>query len=217
MNIAVLGGSGRIGQLIIKLAEERGHAVVGSVSSRGNLLDLLEDSDIVIDFSAPDATMQLLQINQNTPLVIGTTGLSDEHFVLMQRQKNRVFYSANMSVEVAIIEEFLIKYSKFFAKYDANILEIHHKCKKDSPSGTAVMLGNAIGKNVAFQSQRCGNIVGIHEISFTNKYNRLSIKHESYSKELFANGAIDIAEWLLTKQPGFYQIRDYISDTLCFE
>ena len=215
MRISVLGYTGRVGSLIVDCIKKRRHEFVCGVSSRsGNVCDLT-NADVVVDFSSPTATMQLLQCDCVTPLVIGTTGLDDTHVEALRRsaKSKAVFYAANMSIGIAIINSMLEQYVAKLQKYDVDILDIHHKHKKDAPSGTAVMLGNTLkscGCNVSFASQRCGNIAGIHEISFTNSSERITIKHESYTKELFAKGAVDIAEWIVHQKPGLYSINDYL-------
>jgi 4-hydroxy-tetrahydrodipicolinate reductase len=220
-----------------------GLIVTGMVSSKGDVEHLFLDTDVVIDFSSPSGTVDMLAFSSRTesniPLVIGTTGLGEVHDKLMQdvARHTAIFYSPNMSIVVAIMNE-LIKIATRMLdtnEFDAEIFEAHHKGKRDAPSGTALMFGNTIATTrnqifqevaildrahhfrvrqpgeIGFASQRGGNIVGTHEVSFSGEFERLAIRHEANSKELFARGAIRIATWLRnTTTNGLYTMSDYI-------
>ena len=217
MRIGVCGCTGKTGALVVEYIKQRGHEFAYGVSSKSGDIDgLCANSDVVIDFSLPEVTESLLQHKFHVPLVIGTTGLRDTHIKLMNKaaETTAVFYSANMSVSIAVINMMLEKFVDTLRDYDVDILDVHHKRKKDAPSGTALMLGDTIrahGSNVHFESQRCGNIVGIHEISFTSDNDRLTIKHETYRKDVFAQNAVKIAEWISTQPPGLYSMREYLA------
>jgi 4-hydroxy-tetrahydrodipicolinate reductase len=176
-----------------------------------------------------------------TPLVIGTTGLSDEHFKNMSRISRMcpIFYSPNMSYAVAVMN-LLIRISSCLLdeSFDAEILDVHHRQKKDAPSGTSIMFGKTIAESrnrnlqdvanfsrlnsrgarelgeIGFSSQRCGNVAGMHEVSFSDLAERIKITHEAYSKAVFAKGAIGAARWLLSRSPAFYTMNDMLREKI---
>jgi 4-hydroxy-tetrahydrodipicolinate reductase len=119
--------------------------------------------------------------------------------------------------------------------FDVEILDIHHKLKKDAPSGTALMLGLTMAKarnrpfqdvarydakssrkrgEIGFSSQRCGSVCGVHEVSFSGDYERLEIRHEAYSREIFATGALKVAKWLIGKPHGYYTMNNFVGEHL---
>ena len=192
--------------------------------------------DIIIDFSAPEATMQVLDFAQKfkIPIVIATTGFSEEENAKIINASNTipVFQSANMSVEVCLVKNILKMIASKLDESDIEILETHHNRKKDAPSGTALLLANAIkecfpegekkiiygrdGKRekdeIGISALRGGNVVGEHSVYFYGKYETLEIKHSAISRDLFAEGALKAAEFLLERtEPGFYTMDDLIS------
>jgi 4-hydroxy-tetrahydrodipicolinate reductase len=246
MRVSVLGATGAMGQLVIKaILQENGMSVENKISSKDNIGDLFKNSEIVIDFSAPLATESMLKYavsnKTSTPLVIGTTGLSKMYSALMEEcaLTAPVFYSPNMSFLVAILNTVLYTLAKLLNEdFDVEILDSHHRLKKDAPSGTALMFGNVIAKarnrefdNVAnfvrhgiieprakgeigFSVQRSGSVVGTHEVSFMGDSENIKIKHEALSKEVFAKGAVQVAKWLVKQKNGFYTMNDFIKDLM---
>lgn len=197
--------------------------------------------DVVIDFSVPKATEEILAfcLKQRIPAVICTTALSDE---LIQKigEASRtipVFRSGNMSIGVNLMRV-LLKQARLTLgdAFDIEIIETHHNHKKDAPSGTALMLADAITEadgvshpyvygrsekdrrresgEIGFHSVRGGTIVGQHEVRFLGEDEEIAIRHEAYSKQVFAAGALKAAQFLLTKENGLFSMEDLVSDML---
>lgn len=198
-------------------------------------------TDVVIDFSVPSATEQILAfcLKKRIPAVICTTALSD---ALIQKiddasKEIPIFRSGNMSIGVNLMRVLLKQTRQTLGDtFDIEIVETHHNRKKDAPSGTALMLADAIREadgvthtyvygrsekdrrrekgEIGFHSIRGGTIVGQHEVRFLGQDEEISIRHEAYSKQVFAQGAMRAAEFLLTKKNGLYTMEDLVSDLL---
>lgn len=190
--------------------------------------DTLPQVDVVIDFSHPVLTTALLESSITAPLVIATTGEKDRLAELMQEkaQTQPVFFSANMSYGVHILTE-IIKYATpLLEQFDIEMIEKHHNQKVDAPSGTLVKLYDAIvesakpaaqpvydrheasekrdPKEIGISSIRGGTIVGEHEVIYAGHDEVISIKHSAQSKDIFASGALTVAQTLQHKQNGYY-------------
>ncbi len=181
-----------------------------------NFKNIKEKIDIIIDFSSPTVLKEELEfaIKNKTPVVIATTGLSENENNFIKRCSNQIpiFYSANFSLGIFIINK-LIKQAKEFLgqEFDVEIIEKHHKLKKDKPSGTALMLAKSVSlKNdyPVIHSVRAGNIVGEHEIIFAGTDEIISFKHTALSKQVFALGAIKACKFILSKTSGLYSMED---------
>ncbi len=198
---------------------------------------LLDNSDVVIDFSLPVGTENLLETaldGHPAALVIGTTGLSAHQFNLMQTasQNMPILYATNMSLGVAVLNKIVYMVSKTLANFDIEIVEQHHRYKKDAPSGTALTLAKSAadargldidkvrvsGRNgeigertkdeIAVMALRGGDIVGRHTVGFYNDGEFLELNHTATSRDTFAKGAIRAAKWLVSKENGLYSIND---------
>ncbi len=195
----------------------------------GNLLP-----DVIIDFSAPVATRSIAEFanDNNIPIVVATTGLSESDISSLKTLSKTipVFQSANMSFDVALFKNILKAMAVQLSDCDIEISETHHNRKKDAPSGTAKMLADTINEalgnskvlvygregqrqknEIGLSSIRGGNIVGEHTVQFFSENETLEIKHTSYSRKVFADGAVKAARFLLTKEPGFYNMDDLIA------
>ncbi|MDR0695236.1 MAG: 4-hydroxy-tetrahydrodipicolinate reductase [Holosporales bacterium] len=247
IRLSILGATGKMGQLVAKCAgKDRRFEVGNRISSRDAICDLFSNTDAVVDFSTPEATELMLEYGASmgelrTPLVVGTTGLSERHHELMLEcsKKAAVFCSPNMSFLVAVLNKALASIVKALAEdFDAEILDIHHKLKKDAPSGTAIMFGKTIAAarnqefgevanflgytcrerrkhgSIGFASQRCGTAIGTHEVTFAGQNESLKLRHEAYSKDIFAAGALQVTLWLVRQPNGFYTMDDYGQDLL---
>lgn len=234
-----------MGGLVIKSALREGFEISNKISSKNQISDLFLDTDVIVDFSCPVATESMLQsVNKerlSIPIVIGTTGLSEQCIELMHKCANfvQIFYSPNMSFLISIVNMMAYATAKLLDdSYDVEIHEVHHKFKKDAPSGTALMLGKTIAQarvkefekvarfnrygiiplrqegEIGFSVQRCGNTVGKHEISYVGEYETLKIKHTAHSKEIFARGAVKAIRWLIQQKPGFYTMNDFTRDRI---
>ena len=196
----------------------------------------LNSCDLVIDFSVADATQMLLEnaLKKPIPLVIGTTGLSSTQFDLLKKLSSSIpiLYSSNMSLGVAFLNKAVLDFSKNLKDFDIEIVETHHKDKKDSPSGTALSLaksaslgrglkledviitgrcGNIGGRTkdeIAVMSLRAGDIVGKHNVGFYGDGEYLELSHTATSRATFVRGALYAALWLKGKKEGLYDIYD---------
>ena len=205
-----------------------------------NLKLALEGAKAVIDFSTPDTSLECIKICEQTETahVIGTTGfdLAQEKEIFERSKKVVVVKAGNMSLGVNLLRSLVEKVSSSLdIDFDIEILEMHHRNKVDAPSGTALMLGEAAAKgkgkslpelriaaregisvgrqkgSIGFASLRGGGVVGEHEVSFTSDSERISIKHEAFSRDIFVNGAIKAALWSKEKKPGLYDMLDVLN------
>ena len=203
-----------------------------------NLNEIPEKPDVIIDFSVPVATFGALEYakNNNVPIVIATTGFTgEEEKRIMEYSKYiPVFKSANMSFSINMFEHLLKEIAPKLKDTDIEIVETHHNRKIDSPSGTAQMLANTINealggdytyeydrhnkhekrgaKEIGITSIRGGNIVGEHSVMFFGDYETFEIKHISYSRNVFAEGAVKAAKFIVGKDNGFYNMDDLVCE-----
>jgi 4-hydroxy-tetrahydrodipicolinate reductase len=203
------------------------------------LLPLLKGQVIIVEFSTPDATLEHVRLaaKKKVPMVIGTTGLNQAQLAEVKKLSRRtaILVSANMSLGVNLLVSLLGKVAKTLGDdYDVEIIEAHHRFKKDAPSGTALALGRAaaqgLGRNldavgingrkgivgertkqeIAMLSVRAGDIVGDHTVIFGGIGERLEFIHRAHSRETFAQGALRAARWLGKQKPGFYGMQDVL-------
>lgn len=231
MKIAILG-YGKMGKAIEKIAINRGHEIVLKVDGNTTSYDI-SIANIAIDFSTPTSAYKNISncINNNIPVVSGTTGWHEKHddAITLCKEKNGAFISAtNFSLGVYIFFELNQKLAKMMANlkaYNCSIEEIHHTEKLDAPSGTAITLAEDIIKNtdkkdwklnvtnsegsLPILSKRIPNVSGTHSITYTSSVDTLEIKHTAHNREGFALGAVIAAEWLLDKK-GIYTMKDVL-------
>jgi 4-hydroxy-tetrahydrodipicolinate reductase len=231
MKIALLG-YGKMGQVIEKIALLRGHEIVLRKSIE-DTFDGLENADVAIDFSAPDAAIENIStaLKLGIPVISGTTGwLSEyENMVALCKENNTAFISSsNFSLGVNIFFELNEYLAKIMSKFDAckvEIEEIHHTQKLDSPSGTAISLANGIIKNSTYENwtlgnpmsneividaKRIENVPGTHTVSYNSDVDLIEIKHLAHNREGFALGAVIAAEWILGKK-GVFTMKDVLN------
>lgn len=230
MKIALLG-YGKMGKVIEKIALERGHEIVLKKSSQDSF-DGLNNADVAIDFSIPDAAVQNITacLENNTPIVSGTTGwLHDYHkMVNLCKENNGAFiYGSNFSLGVNLffeLNDYLAKMMAKFSQYDVSMEEIHHTQKLDKPSGTAISLANAIinhtSKNswsienpsqddVFIDVKRIDAVPGTHSVFYQSVVDTIEIKHIAHNREGFAFGAVIAAEWIVSKK-GVFTMKDVL-------
>ncbi|MCF0140592.1 MAG: 4-hydroxy-tetrahydrodipicolinate reductase [Mogibacterium sp.] len=243
MNIILNGAAGQMGRKIASLAAEREDVnIVAEVSLEyagseiegqyGSLAEYRGDADCVVDFSHHSATADILAYckERQLPVVIATTGQTDEERVLIRDAAAEVpiFFSANMSIGVAVTCELAKKAAAAFPGADIEIVEAHHNRKLDVPSGTALMIANSVkeartdaefvigrhenGKRqpqeIGIHSLRMGNVVGMHEVIITTGRETITIKHEAADRALFADGAMAAAAYMVGKPAGLYNMQD---------
>jgi len=234
MKIGITGCNGRMGKTLTNLIESAdGLELSGGIDQGDDAENLFKNSDVVIDFTIPDATMNHLDlaVQTGTPLVIGTTGLNEDQEALLQSSANKtpILYAANMSVGVnmlmALVEQAA---SRLGDDWDIEIFETHHHHKIDSPSGTALALGKSArnGRNggdfvtdragkrkagdIGYAVQRGGDVVGEHDVTFFSQGERLILGHKATDRALFAKGALRAARWLTNKPAGLYSMKDVL-------
>ncbi|NLD11795.1 MAG: 4-hydroxy-tetrahydrodipicolinate reductase [Clostridiales bacterium] len=218
MNI-VLIGTGRMGRIVREQAEAHGHKIILTVD-RGSAGALAGKpaADAVIDFSGPGALPQVLDYlrQTGTAYVCGTTGYSDDETSLIREiaKFSPVLYSGNFSLGVAVVKRMLETYSSFLteAGFDCEIVETHHKSKKDAPSGTARLLRAAISsdENVGIHSLRGGTVCGVHQVNFFGQDETVTLTHEATSRAIFAKGALTAACSLAHRKAGWYSFEEII-------
>ncbi|MCX6990597.1 MAG: 4-hydroxy-tetrahydrodipicolinate reductase [Chlamydiae bacterium] len=180
-----------------------------------SLEELADNSDVIIDFSSPLALNSLLQIavERKTPLVIGTTGLSKEIIQHMEESAKQIpiLYAANFSLGVAactLAAEIL--FQKLSTEFQTHIIETHHIHKKDSPSGTALAFSEVMENTPPIESIRSGEVIGKHQIFFSNEQEVIQLSHEALSRDTFAKGALFAAKALVLSPPGLYSLKDIL-------
>ncbi len=231
LKIGLLGGAGRMGQEVQGVLQTLkhvpflfvGHKKQPEISFVMNVPDLrniekeiLQEVDVWIDFSSPAGFFELLKLTANTPIVSGTTGFTALELSRMNQQaKNRpIFWSSNMSVGLWCFRQALKSFSSL-SEFDFAIDEIHHTQKKDSPSGTALMLQSdlekIVNKKIATPlAHRLGGVFGIHTVHAASANEMISFKHQALNRKVFATGAVQAAEWVVKQKKGLYTMDDML-------
>lgn len=252
LKVGILGSTGRVGSLLIDDLAIDEVARVGSVHVfdeltktlpedtvvTNDMQTVLDASDVVIDFSAPVATEELLstvvQNKAGKPLVIATTGFNEhqKNLLIEASKVVPILYSTNMSLGVAVLNKLVALASKTLADFDCEIVEQHHRHKVDSPSGTALTLaehaadargldldavrisgrdgiiGARTKDEIAVMSLRGGDIVGRHTAGFYNDGEFIELNHTATARNTFSKGAIKAAKWVVNQESGLYSIND---------
>ena len=230
MKIALLG-YGKMGQVIERIALERGHEIILK-KDENNTFDGLPNADVAIDFSVPTAAVENISncFHANVPVISGTTGWL-EHYDKMTElcvAKNGGFISSsNFSLGVNIffeINEYLAKIMSKFDSYSVEMEEIHHTQKLDAPSGTAISLAKGVIENSSYtewtlenpkpkqihiETKRIGTVPGTHTVTYNSAVDAIEIKHTAHNREGFALGAVIAAEWIVGKQ-GIFTMKDVL-------
>ena len=247
MNVLINGADGKMGnELISVINDQDGFDVVCGVDrvaneKKGfpiysNIEDIKEKVDVIIDFSVPVATFKILKyaVNNKVPIVIATTGFTKEEIEQIEEFSKEIpiFRSSNMSLDINLMAKIVGEVAKVLTNTDIEIVETHHNRKIDAPSGTAILLANAINdilkekktytfdrmqkrearkKNeIGFSSIRGGNIVGEHSVKFFGDNEELEITHKAYSRQVFAEGALKAAEFIVNQKIGLYDMNDIV-------
>tara|TARA_B100000579_G_scaffold427344_1_gene435840 strand:- start:1061 stop:1837 length:777 start_codon:yes stop_codon:yes gene_type:complete len=253
INLAITGSMGRMGQQIIKsVKKNRNFKIVALTENKkikkkvgGINIDLnsennLKKANLIIDFTTPKCTFQILKIASKLKkrVVIGTTGFtkSEEDLIKKYSKKIPILKAGNMSLGVNLLVYLTEIASRSLGNnFLSKVFEVHHKHKKDHPSGTALMLGKgiALGKNkdlskimgkkyfnkksfpynnkINFNSHRKGKIIGEHEVKFSSGKEVVTLNHESFDRALYSEGALTAAKWLINKKPGLYSMRNVLN------
>ena len=236
--LGLLGATGRMGRAIAAFAPELDATIVGGIDE-GDAGSLAQDADVLVDFSVAAAVRAHLEaaVNANTPIVIGTTGLTaDDHAAIdAAAARIAVLQTGNTSLGVTLLAQLVQEAAaRLGPEWDVEIVELHHRHKVDSPSGTALLLGEAAaaGRGVAladalvagrsgltgardegaigFASLRGGSVVGDHQVILAGPGERIELGHRADDRVIFARGAVKAAQWLATQRPGRYTMRDVL-------
>jgi len=253
INLAISGCLGRMGQQLIKSLKNNKNFKLAVLTENktiskkiaGIKLDVnteqaFKKTDVIIDFTVPNCTLDILKIASKLKkrVVIGTTGFNQKEEALIKKfSKNiPILKAGNMSLGVNLLMYLTEIASKSLNdEYLSKVFEVHHKHKKDYPSGTALMLGKGIangknenlynlmgkkflnkkffpyGKKINFNSIRKGEIIGEHEVTFSSGKEIIKLNHEAFDRALYSDGALTAAKWLINKKPGLYSMRDLLS------
>ena len=253
INLAITGYLGRMGQQLIRSSRTIKNFKVISVTESKmvnrkvlglkpqlNSKNAFKNANVIIDFTSPKCTLEVLKIASKLKkrVVIGTTGFSkrEEKLIKKYSRKIPILKAGNMSLGVNLLVYLTEIASKSLGNnFLSKIFEVHHKHKKDHPSGTALMLGKgiALGKNkdlsrimgkkyfnkksfpyskkINFNSIRKGKIVGEHEVKFSSGKEIVTLNHESFDRALYSEGALTAAKWLINKKPGLYSMRNVLN------
>ena len=207
-----------MGRAIVAAIEKDPSLAIAAKIEQHDALDSLQSSDVAIDFSAADATETICQAcaQQDTPLVLGTTGHSaaQKNVVSLAAKNIPLVFAANFSVGVNVLFALTRRAAQLLGNdFDLDVIELHHRMKKDAPSGTAKHLLEILQevrgseRAVSAQSIRAGDIVGEHTVIFTGAGERLELIHRAGSRETFAVGALRAARWVITQAPGLYSMQ----------
>ena len=255
IKLAVVGSAGRMGQQIIKEIQKfKSINLIAAIEKKNSpsinknikKIKITSDKEIafrkantIIDFSLPNSTLETVKYaaKLKKKLVIGTTGLSANQVskIKSASKKTAIVFAPNMSIGINLLVELVSQASNVLFNNDTSVevLDIHHKYKKDAPSGTALELGSAVakGKNfnlknkstikpnkirkkqlgrINFYCKRQGNIVGNHSVIFTNNGEEIELKHKGFSRSIYALGAIKAALWLINKKKGFFNMSNVL-------
>ena len=253
INIAISGCLGRMGQQLIKssknnkdfkltaLTENKTiNKKIAGIKLNINTEQAFKNTDVIIDFTVPNCTLDILKIASKLKkrVVIGTTGFNQKEEALIKKFSKTIpiLKAGNMSLGVNLLMYLTEIASKSLnEEYLSKVFEVHHKHKKDYPSGTALMLGKGIadgknknlynligkkflnkksfpyGKKINFNSIRKGEIIGEHEVKFSSGKEIITLNHEAFDRALYSDGALTASKWLMKKRPGLYSMRDLLN------
>jgi len=253
INLAISGCLGRMGQQLIKSSKKNKNFKLAVLTENkaiskkiaGIKLDInteqaFKKTDVIIDFTVPNCTLDILKIASKLKkrVVIGTTGFTQNEEVLIKKFSKRIpiLKAGNMSLGVNLLMYLTeIASTSLNDEYLSKVFEVHHKHKRDYPSGTALMLGKGIadgknknlynlmgkkflnkksfpyGKKINFNSIRKGKIIGEHEVMFSSGKEIIKLNHEAFDRALYSDGALTAAKWLIGKKPGLYSMRDLLN------
>mgnify|MGYP001491905858 CR=1 FL=1 len=253
VNLTITGCLGRMGRQLIESARKDRRFKISSLTENGiqrkkilgilpkvNSPEAFKNSDIIIDFTVPKCTLEVLKIavKQKKRVIIGTTGftLREENIIKKISKNIPILKAGNMSLGINLLMYLTEIVSKSLGNnFLSKVFEAHHKYKKDYPSGTALMLGQGIaigknknfygiigkkylnkkkfpyGKRINFNSVRKGKIIGEHEVLFSSGKEIIRLNHEAFDRALYSEGALAAANWLMKKKPGLYSMRDLMN------
>jgi len=221
--IIIIGAKGKMGQALLRVAEKIPDlTVVAKIDRGGDLGQVIQTTDVVVDFSDPESTVPFARLcsQHKKSMVLGTTGQSEaERKELLEISKHLpLVWSANFSTGVNSLFWLTRKAVEILGPgYDLEIVEMHHNQKKDAPSGTARTLAQILANarkrelsQIPVHSLRGGDVVGDHTVVFATGGERLELTHKASSRDTFAGGALRAAQWIVGKPPGLYDMQDVL-------
>ena len=253
INLAISGCMGRMGQQLIESSKNNNNFKLSALTENKlvkkkiygikpelNSKNAFKKADVIIDFTTPECTLEILKIAAKLKkrVLIGTTGFNQnqEKIIKTYSKKIPILKAGNMSLGINLLMYLTEIASKSLnEEYLSKIFEVHHKHKKDYPSGTALMLGKGIadgknkslynligkkflnkksipyGKKINFNSIRKGEIIGEHEVKFSSGKEIITLNHEAFDRALYSDGALTASKWLMSKKPGLYSMRDLLN------
>jgi 4-hydroxy-tetrahydrodipicolinate reductase len=222
VRVLLVGAAGRMGQAIVRFGESASNIGIVAQCDLGDALEpAMRKCDVVLDFSQADAIEGICRtaLHHRRPLVIGTTGHSSgQRRIIEEAGKSLpIVFASNFSVGVNTLFSLTRKAAEILGpEFDLEIVETHHRMKKDAPSGTARTLAEILRTarkldgQVPIQSIREGQVVGDHTVSFGGPGERLELTHRASSREIFARGALRAAQWIIGKPAGLYSMQDVL-------
>ena len=253
INLAISGCLGRMGQQLIKSSKSNKNfklvaltennpikKKIAGIKLNSNTDEAFTKTDVIVDFTVPKCTFEILKIASKLKkrVVIGTTGFTHKEEALIKKYSKKIpiLKAGNMSLGINLLMYLTEITSRTLGNnYLSKVFEIHHKYKKDYPSGTALMLGKGIasgknknlndligkkflnkkffpfGKKINFNSIRKGEIIGEHEVTFSSRKEVITLNHEAFDRALYSDGALTAAKWLTGKKAGLYSMRDLLN------
>ena len=237
--IGIVGSEGRMGQALADAIADAGHECSGGVDKGGDVASLADRSDALVDFSAPAALEANLHaaVGAGIPLVIGTTGLGDNHHASIDSASGAVavLQTGNTSLGITLLAHLVREAaSRLGPDWDIEIVEMHHRMKVDAPSGTALLLGEAAAEGrgidlaanrdsgrdgrtgaraqgaIGFAALRGGTVAGEHSVILAGEQERLTLSHSAENRMIFARGAVRAAGWLIGRGAGRYRMEDVL-------
>ncbi|MBC7466040.1 MAG: 4-hydroxy-tetrahydrodipicolinate reductase [Bdellovibrio sp.] len=231
LKIGLFGGSGRMGQnveTVVVETKQDPYLFVGKTKSENFFFsvtdlknteeDILKDVDVWVEFTSPEGLFELIECTPyGTPIVSGSTGLSDKQFAALKKEsaKRPLFWASNMSLGLWAFRKALESFSSI-SNFDFAVEEIHHTLKKDKPGGTALTLQKDLEKIVnkkieTPQAHRLGGIFGMHTVYAASQNELITFQHQALNRKVFAEGAVQAALWLSEQKNGFYSMDDMLS------
>ena len=220
VRVALIGARGRMGQTIVDLAKDNPKIDIVAQCDLGDAIEsAMKDCDVAIDFSNAGAIEEVCgaALQHRKALVIGTTGHSPEQRKIIENAAKSlpIVFASNFSVGVNALFALTRRAAEILrSEFEPQIVETHHKMKKDAPSGTAKTLGEILKETVkteiSIESIREGEVVGEHTVSFVGPGERLELTHHADSREIFARGALCAAQWIVGKSAGLYSMQDVL-------
>lgn len=217
INILLNGCNGNMGKAIIEHVNKMPdfNVLYGIDKDNTDLYNnITQKPDVIIDFSTVSATFAALNyaVENLIPIVIATTGFSqtDNQKISEFAEAIPIFKSSNMSYAIHLFTNVASTLAKKLKNADIEIIEKHHRMKKDAPSGTALMLANSINKKCSISSIRGGGLVGEHSVLFLGENETIEITHTAYSRNIYVEGALDAARFIITKKNGLFSMEDLV-------